>query len=331
MKILLAASGSGGHVFPCLTLGEFLKTKGHDIVYLQIDGCFETKIQNMKPSILVKIERNFKINFKTCKNIQKFISEIKILKDKTKKFDVVFSFGGILSFVCFLIKHKEQKFYIHEQNAILGDANKIGALKCTKLFASIPIQEDIFISKKVILSGNPRESLIKDNSNLNRQCITFLCGSLGSNTLKNIYIKVIQKLEIKYSINVVGKYQADLFGKNVKIYDSFSNIENIFENTKLLITRGGATTLSEACKSKIPMVIIPSPYVKNNHQAENAIYYEKLGVANILNEDINLEENLLNIIDLLMNNFCEYYKLKSSYKSVKYFDSLSIIEREICK
>ena len=82
MKIILAASGSGGHVFPCLTLGNYLKIKGHNILYLKIEGSFENQISEYEPSYTLKIKKNTKLNFKDIKSIRFFLKEIKIAKNK---------------------------------------------------------------------------------------------------------------------------------------------------------------------------------------------------------------------------------------------------------
>ena len=82
MKIILAASGSGGHVFPCLTLGNYLKIKGHNILYLKIEGSFENQISEYEPSYTLKIKKNTKLNFKDIKSITSFYKEIKIAKNK---------------------------------------------------------------------------------------------------------------------------------------------------------------------------------------------------------------------------------------------------------
>ena len=329
MKIILAASGSGGHVFPCLTLGNYLKIKGHNILYLKIEGSYENQISEYEPSYTLKIKKNTKLNFKDIKSIAYFFKEIKIAKNKLKDYEVILCFGGIMSFVGTLIKSHKQKLYIHEQNVVLGDSNIFASFFAQKIFLSLPINTLYFFKKKILLSGNPREQLIEKNSDI-KNTIVFMSGSLGSRTLNEIYLETINNLNINQKIILIGDFnKKKITNKNVEIINKDFCINDVLNKAKIIISRGGATTLSEVSKAQIPMIIIPSPYVKHKHQEKNAKYFVKLGVAICLKENELLKNKLSKAILNLIENNDVYYSFVKNYQKLKYYNSFRIIEEEI--
>ncbi|MGM9857772.1 MAG: UDP-N-acetylglucosamine--N-acetylmuramyl-(pentapeptide) pyrophosphoryl-undecaprenol N-acetylglucosamine transferase [Bacilli bacterium] len=329
MKIILAASGSGGHVYPCLALGNYLKIQGHDIIYLKIDKSYENKINEYNPSYTLKIKRNVKLNFKSFNSIKNFIYEVKKAKNHLKEYDIILCFGGIMSFVGPLIKNKKQKLFIHEQNVVLGDSNIFASFYSRKIFLSLPLKNSIFNNKKILLSGNPREQLIEKNSDI-KNTIVFMSGSLGSTTLNKIYLETIKELNIRQKIVLIGNFnKEDFINKNVEILNKELSLNDILNKSKIVITRGGATTLSEVCKAQIPMIIIPSPYVKHNHQEKNANYFKNIGVAVCLKENDLLKNELLITIKKLIENNDVYYSYVKNYQKIKYYNAFKIIEEEM--
>ena len=157
-----------------------------------------------------------------------------------------------------------------------------------------------------------------------------MSGSLGSKTLNEIYLETINNLNINQKIIIIGDFnKKKITNKNVEIINKDFCINDVLNKAKIIISRGGATTLSEVSKAQIPMIIIPSPYVKHKHQEKNAKYFEKLGVAICLNENELLKNELLKAILNLIENNDVYYSFVKNYQKLKYYNSFRIIEEEI--
>ena len=99
----------------------------------------------------------------------------------------------------------------------------------------------------------------------------------------------------------------------------------------LIIMRAGATSVMEAAYLKVPMLLIPSPYVKHHHQDENAKYFVSIGGAKSVKERSITEEDLLTILRDLKNNPSQLYKMHESLKTFKNLDSSALILKEIEK
>lgn len=272
-KIYLIGSSSGGHVYPLIGLYELIKDE-YEVVFIGIKGEFEENVFP-KNSIFLNIENSFK---KILKNKKAFKKEIKLVKEIINKDDLIISSGGISSYIARSIN--KGKLIILEQNRILGDSNIYAAFKAKKILTSFDLLFNPFFYKteKIINPSIYRIKNIKDNKENN---IVFVFGSLSSSTLIKktiLYFNSSLCIDSYNYILIAGKYYKDIIKidlpKNVIIYEKIEDF-SILKSAKMVFTRGGATTLSELNYFNINYVIIPSPYVKHNHQLLNAKYMNK--------------------------------------------------------
>ena len=164
-----------------------------------------------------------------------------------------------------------------------------------------------------------------------------MAGSLGSVTLNNkfkAYLSTIddEKYKVLY---ITGKnYYDDFikdadFSKNVKVVPYYDNLASIMKDAYLIISRAGASTISEILALKIPSILIPSPYVANNHQYYNALDLANMKVSELI-EEKDLNSNIIKVmINELVYNDELYNEFKNNLEKLNIKESSSIIYDEI--
>lgn len=303
-KILLVSSSSGGHVYPCFVLGENLKKRSYNVTYLGIKGQYEASV--IESITLLDIPNSFKKSLKKTE-IKKVLKSKKEIQAIIKEHDLIIAFGGYISFLVGMFNLKIRKpLYLHEQNVILGDSIKILYPFCKKVFLSF--DNDLVRLKKACYTSNP--TIVNINSRLDVDIknpkVLFVFGSLSSNTCLKVVHDFLKSTNLKNQFLVVT-------GKNKKMFDDInkSNVIikdriNMAEELKiydLVFSRSGATSLLELIKSRVEIVLIPSPYVKNNHQYKNALFYYKKGKVDLIEEkNLSSREIESKIINLKRKN-----------------------------
>ncbi|MDY2574466.1 MAG: UDP-N-acetylglucosamine--N-acetylmuramyl-(pentapeptide) pyrophosphoryl-undecaprenol N-acetylglucosamine transferase [Bacilli bacterium] len=319
-KILLVSSSSGGHIFPCLVFGEYLKKKNYQVQYLGIKNQMEEKY--LYPITLLDIPNSFKKSM-SIYQIKKLIKEKKHIQTEIEKADAIYCFGGYISFLVSIINIKyRKKIFMHEQNVVLGDSLKFSYPFIDKIFLSF--DNSLKNRKKCIYSSNPTTTKIlsRKDVDIKNPKVLFVFGSLSSLTCLKVVKQFLIKTTLPNSFLVVcGKYSnlfKDIKKENVLIKE-FVDMKEILKEYDLVFTRGGGTTLSELLKANVEISCIPSPYVKNNHQYKNAEFLNKKGLISLIEEkDFTSERINQEIINL---------KRKNNYMNE--INPLEIMEREI--
>lgn len=298
LNVLIIGNGSGGHFFPSLKVANRLKKEKSNIYYLvSKDRVDHKNIENSNYEYLaldyVGLNKNY---FSFFKNQIKNIKLIKnyILQNNIK---LIIGFGGGLSFSAsiagLLLKIK---VVIHEQNAVLGRANKL-LINKVSMYSNYDLNNE---SIKVV--GNP----IIDGSNISNVDyfdVIIVFGSQGSSSLNVVFDEFLKHYIDKYRILFICGDNSYVYkNKNIIKKEFVFNLNDYFDNTRLVICRGGATTLSELSTHKCKVVVIPSPYVINNHQEKNAYMFKKKYGCQIVNEsDLNVDA----IKTIITNNLDE--------------------------
>ena len=325
MKVCLIAGGTGGHIYPALALAQALKDKdsNHEIFFIGNHERMESELvpqngyafeglstKGLQGNILQKLYALYTLFFKRKK--------VKTILNKYKP-DVVIGFGG---YVCVPVimeaRRLKIKTFLHEQNAIAGKANLFLARYVDAIVASYENNLNEFPKNKTRLLGNPRtyvflnsksQTNIFDQYGLNptKKTVLFVMGSLGSESVNQIMGSLLELLDYHniQSIYVTGKKHYESF---IEKNDETSNIKivpyidqkSVMQHVDLMVTRGGATTAAEIMVTGVPSIIIPSPFVPNNHQYYNAKALKEKN-ASILVEENNLDSQklLAMIISLL--------------------------------
>lgn len=330
MHLLFLASGSGGHVYPCLSLIKKALPK-HKITYLTIKNGFEEKvIDNLKNVNVLSIDvpNQLKKYLKKPVNFFKLNIALKNIKNDLKSIDAIITFGGFVTFISLLISFKLKKpIYIHEQNSVIGDANMLGQFFAKKVFTSMDKTKHILFPKKTYNFGNPRmdevSSLPYFYQNNKSYNVLFFAGSLSSSSLNKIIKEVIKKGTNNnihlFVISGNKNYEnlKNLENEHVTIIKYEKNMITLMQKMDFIIMRAGATSISEIISLNKLSLLIPSPNVKHNHQYLNAKYlFDKKAAFMIEEKDVSSDEIIM-LIDEVKNNYDLQIEMKSNLNKLK--------------
>ncbi|WP_163101413.1 undecaprenyldiphospho-muramoylpentapeptide beta-N-acetylglucosaminyltransferase [Peribacillus alkalitolerans] len=332
MRIVVSGGGTGGHIYPALALIREIQKKHSDCTFLYIgtEQGLESKLVPMENITFKSIHiTGFKrkLSFDNIKTIVRFVKGVSDCKKMLKDFgaDVVIGTGG---YVCGPVVYAAAKLgiptIIHEQNSVPGLTNKFLSKYVSKIAICFEEARKYFPKEKTVLTGNPRASEVLDQDGIkgmesvgldpNRATVLIVGGSRGARPINEAVLKVMAELgEKPYQVLYVTgdvHYEAvakeiDLIGnpENVIIKPFVHNMPEILAGVDLTVARAGATTLAELTALGIPSILIPSPYVTNNHQEKNARALSEHGAAKlILEQDLTGKQLVTTIDSILMNN-----------------------------
>ena len=315
MNILIAAAKTGGHIYPAVSVGSEFIHNNHNVIFLGSNNTLEKNALKNQPDIQYESipMKGFRGNGLVSKLLVLFnlplniYTLIKLIKKNNV--DIVIVFGGFItipaSFAALILR---KPIYVHEQNTILGSANKISSIFSKKNFLGMPLHNNNL--KKSEIVGNPiRNSFIplmqkKDNENVH---IYITGGSQGAKYLNDNLPEVLK--DIKHPVFIKHQCGSGKKEEVVKLYEGFENVEveEFFDNPNLLIdwsdfviSRSGALSLSETMSMNKGSLMIPLPNAIDNHQFFNAKYIEEKGMG-IIHEQKNGIENLKAVINLILN------------------------------
>lgn len=315
MKFLIVAAKTGGHVFPAAVIGKGLIKKNHKVILIGTGSeiernafkelntiSYELSLEGFRGSNLIN---KIKFLFKALINIFKVIEII-----NKEKIDGMIGFGGFITIpagiACWI---RRKPIFIHEQNAVIGSANKFLKKISKIIFLGLPIEN----LKNAILTGNPiRESFIDHKEYLHDDKsvikIYITGGSQGAEYINKEVPRIFKNLP--YDIKIIHQCGKDNFQEVNNLYSLDrvnAEISEFYQNpidkilwSDFVISRGGALSLSEITSLKRGIVIIPLPTSIDNHQVENAKSIEniKMGIMHEQKSHINqLQEKLKNIIE----------------------------------
>ena len=309
MKYLIVAAKTGGHIFPAKAIAEELINNNHEIVLLGVGNEIENKaykgLNSKVYSISIDGFRGQRIIKKLNVLAQTLKSVFKVLKIiKKENIDAMIGFGG---FICvpagIAIWIKRLPIFIHEQNAIMGTANRFLSKIAKINFLGFPIKQ----IKRSIISGNPiRKSFINNDDDRisydqNEIRIYITGGSQGANFI-NQEIPIVLKeltcnLKIKHQSgeNNLNEVNSLYDSENIQaeVYEFYDNPAKEILWSDFVISRAGALSLSEIVSLRRGALIIPLASSIDNHQVENAKSIEKMNMG-VLHEEKDGKTELIN-------------------------------------
>ena len=351
VRVIISAGGTGGHIYPALSILKKIKEKDpkSEVLYIGTLDRMEADIipQMDIPYVGVNVI-GLKKDFTIFKAGYLFLKAIRKCKKIIKDFkpDVVIGVGGYITApVIYSAKKLGIKTIIHEQNSIPGKSNTFLQKYADKIFVSLPGSKEYF-KGDVVLTGNPRSQEAyyakkMDKKELgfhdNKKLVLIVMGSLGSTTVTNSLLEIIPKFKGKdYEVLIIsGKNYIDNYPKNlpenVKVIPFLNNMVNLLKSVDVMVTRAGASTIAEILAIGLPSILVPSPYVANNHQLYNAKELVNNNSALLLEEKDFNSDNLLKKIDLLLNNSVLYKEISENAKKIGVISSCDKIYEEIKK
>ena len=336
MNILIIAGGTGGHVYPALSIANEFQDDEDTIFWIGKKNSLEENIALREDFLFFPINaRGF-----LGKNFFAKISSIFFLFAalirsffliRNIKPDIVISTGGYLSLAPGLIGSLFCPLFIHEQNSISGLANRILHKRSKITFEAFP---DTFnnLKNKVKCVGNPiRDDILNihpiNKSNEGKFNILILGGSQGSKQINDILINILltKKIPSHWSfIHQAGKLTSkelkDAYtesGNEYVIKEFLENISEAYQFCDIVISRSGAMTVSEICAVQKPSILLPLPWSSENHQYTNAEYLKNKGAAEIIDSDVS---NSTQLLELLINLENDHNRLSTmAYSASKVF------------
>lgn len=358
-RIIIGGGGTGGHVFPAISIALALKQKDPGIDILFVGA--EKKLEMEKvPEAGFRIEGlpvagfQRKISFK---NITFFIKLLRSVRKsariiKTFKPDLAIGVGGYASGpILRAAARKNIPIAIQEQNSYAGVTNRMLAGKAGKIFVAYEGMEKYFPAEKIILTGNPVRADLMDTEKYRKEglkhfalkegkpVVLVIGGSLGSGTInKSILLGLDRFGKENQLIWQTGKYYYDSIVKAVgsigdrliKIQPFIRNMEYAFAVADVIVSRAGAGTISELALVGKPVILVPSPNVAEDHQTKNAMALSSRNAA-IHISDCEAETGLVNACMTLLDDGKMRKKLSHNIKEMALPDSADRIADEILK
>ncbi len=340
MRIMFVAGGTGGHINPAVAVATEIRRLDptSEILFVGTEGRMETQIVPKAGFEIKTVKMNGLSRKMTIKGIIENIKTViltlkasstskKIIKDF--KPDVVVGFGGYVTGPVLNAAVKMGiKTAIHEQNAFPGVANKALAKKVDKVMLTSPQAEKyMFCKNPPIVTGLPvrREIVTADRDfaraslgiKNNEMLVLSMGGSLGADAINNAVVEMLELLKNEENIRFLhatgkfGKWVPDKLkeknvafgnGTNIEIREYIENMNVCLPACDLVISRAGASSISEIQALKKPSILIPSPNVAENHQFHNAMTLaEHDGAVLIEEKDLNGKVLAEKIVELKNN------------------------------
>lgn len=334
MRFLISGGGTGGHIFPAVSIANALRQRQPDceILFVGANGRMEMErvpeagynivgldIQGLERR---KVLRNIRIIYNFLRSRRKARQIVRSFRP-----DVAIGVGGYVSAAAMSAAAAlGVPVVLQEQNSFAGVTNRFFAKKASKICVAYDGMERFFDKGKIVKTGNPvRQNIIApdidrqaayDYFRLERDKKTILVvgGSLGAKTINDSIARHIDKLlqtdcqivwqtgknyfaAIKAKISEQGiKFTTDsanpLYAKRMFVSDFISQMDYAYNVADLVISRAGASSVSELCLLGKPAILVPSPNVAENHQYHNAMALVAKNAA-LLVEDAEAVDNLL--------------------------------------
>lgn len=296
-KIILSGGGTGGHIYPAIAIANELKRRFPQAEFLFVGAKDRMEMEKV-PQAGYAIEGLWisgiqrQLTFKNLSFPFKLISSLWNARKIIKRFkpDVAIGTGGFASGPLLqMAASKGIPTLIQEQNSFPGITNKVLAKKVNKICVAYDGLERFFPKEKLIKTGNPiRQDLLDIETKTDqakaffqlstgKQTLLVLGGSLGSKRINELIEKELEFLQTQ-NVQVIwqcGKLYYDTYKKynnfeNVQVYPFLNQMDFAYAACDIIISRAGASSVSELCVVGKPVIFIPSPNVAEDHQTKNA-------------------------------------------------------------
>ena len=332
LKFIVSGGGTGGHIFPALSIADGLRKRfpGCEILFVGAEGKMEMeKVPAAGYQIIGlpvagfhrgEIWRNFAFIPKLISSLLKARKVVKVFKP-----DVVVGVGGYASGpVLRTAANMGIPTVLQEQNSFAGVTNKILGKKAYKICVAYDHMERFFPASKIVFTGNPiREGLATLTPRsveareyfkvtTDQKVILIVGGSLGARTLNQsvlAHLEGIRKSEIVL-IWQTGKYYYQAIKEqmnvhpvsNIRLMEFIPRMDLAYSVADLVISRAGAGTISELCMVGAPSILVPSPNVAEDHQTFNAMSLVEKDAAIMVRDAVAVHELIPDALALVSNS-----------------------------
>ena len=358
LRVIISGGGTGGHIFPAVSIANAIKAMHPDAKILFVGALGRMEMQRV-PAAGYEIKglpicgfdrknllKNVKVLYKIWKS-QRMAK--KIIKDFRPQ--VAVGVGGYASGPT-LNKAAAMGIpcLIQEQNSYAGVTNKLLAKKAEKICVAYEGMERFFPAEKIILTGNPvrqallettitREDAIRSfGLDPEKKTILLVGGSLGARTINESMLRhldLIKESGLQFIWQTGKYYSAEIAERlkgqdlpNLKVTDFITDMGSAYRAADLVISRAGASSISEFCLIGKPVILVPSPNVAEDHQTKNALALSTRGAA-IYIKDAEAPEILLQTAIETVNDADKLKSLSENVLKLALPDSANIIAKEV--
>jgi UDP-N-acetylglucosamine--N-acetylmuramyl-(pentapeptide) pyrophosphoryl-undecaprenol N-acetylglucosamine transferase len=315
MRVVLTGGGTGGHIYPALAVAREILRHEPQATFLYI-GAKNGLEGNLVPRAGIPFEAIEISGLKrtwTLDNLNtlwKFFRAVSTSKQLIRSFrpDVVIGTGGyVCGPVVYAASRLGIKTVIHEQNVVPGLTNKFLARFVDSVAVSFAESLAYFPKGKSVLTGNPRATEVMQGNaeegrrflgvGANVRIVLIFGGSRGAKAINEATLELVPQMKDfadAHFVYVTGDVHYEAIKEaleakgelpdNLTVLPFIHNMPDVLAATRVLISRAGASTLAEITALGIPAILIPSPYVTNNHQEKNARGLEREGAAKVILE-----------------------------------------------
>ena len=355
-KFILSGGGTGGHIYPAIAIANELKTRFPDAQFLFVGANDKMEMQKVpqagyeiKGLWIAGLQRQ--INLKNAmfpfKLLDSLLKSKRIIKDF--KPDAVIGTGGFASGPLLQVANMVGiPTLVQEQNSYPGITNKLLSKKAAVICVAYANLERFFPKEKIVLTGNPvrqdliaisnkrEEAITYFNLDPNKKTLLVLGGSLGSRRINQLIEKELDKIQ-SHNVQIIwqcGKLYFDDYKKyndtNVQVVAFIEKMDFVYAAADVIISRAGASSVSELCIVGKPVIFIPSPNVAEDHQTKNANAIVQQQGA-ILIKESNLETEFGSVFESLLQDEKLQQQLSQNIKSLALPEATSRIVDEIVK
>ena len=357
LKFILSGGGTGGHIYPAIAIADELKSRFPEAEILFVGANDKMEMQKV-PQAGYAIKGLWIAGLQRKLSFQNIIFPVKLitslLKARTiiKEFkpDVVIGTGGFASGPLLQVAGIAGILtVIQEQNSYPGITNKLLSKKADKICVAYENLERFFPKNKIIITGNPiRQDLINIENkreeaiayfklDATKKTLLVLGGSLGSRRINQLIAKEIIAVSAQ-NIQVIwqcGKFYFEEYkhfntNENIQVLSFIDRMDLVYAAADFVISRAGASSVSELCAVGKPVLFIPSPNVAEDHQTKNAqAIVDKKGAIMISEKELDTQFNT--VFNNLISNENWQKELSENIKKLAKVNATHDIVDEIVK
>ncbi|UTC24238.1 glycosyltransferase [Candidatus Comchoanobacter bicostacola] len=291
MQLLVVAGSSGGHIMPAKRVAQAWLEEAGSCVWLGAANSLEASVAKQ---LGLPFEIHHPVNlraimkvgmWRTTVSLLQWFREIYSLLKKNKP-DALFLTGSYVTLMPGLVaKILGIPVYVHEQNVVMGYANKCLTYLCRRLFLGLPM------SAGMAYVGNPVKIVGNHEVKHEVQNLLIIGGSQGCRYFDETLPDLLSSCSDLVVIHIAGGRQAevqaryDALGINAQVISFTDKIDDLYRWSSMVIARGGAMTLAELAAYALPAIIVPLPTASKNHQYLNALFYHQHKAIDVLQQD----------------------------------------------
>lgn len=343
MRVVLTGGGTGGHIYPALAVAREIGRQEPQATFLYI-GTKNGLESNLVPRTGIPFEAieisglKRKLSLDNLKTLWKFVRAVSTSKKILREYrpDVVIGTGG---YVCGPVVYAAASFgiktIIHEQNVVPGLTNKFLARFVDRVAVSFEESLAYFPQGKTVFTGNPRATeVMHGNADAGREflgvsrdkrIVLIFGGSRGARAINEATLELLPHVgeysqshfvyvtgEVHYETISQALREKGELPRNFTVLPFIHNMPDVLAATHVLVSRAGASTLAEITALGIPAILIPSPYVTNNHQEKNARGLERAGAAEVVLESELSGERLHQALSSLLEDEARWASMREN-------------------